>query len=44
MANDDMPYGIGSDRWPGLAKLMEEMGELQEVLGKIMACEGPDAI
>lgn len=44
MANDNQPYGIGSDIWPGLAKLMEEMGELQQVLGKIMACEGKDAI
>lgn len=44
MANDAQPYGIGSDVWPGLAKLMEEMGELQQVLGKIMACEGPSAI
>lgn len=44
MANDSQPYGIGSDIWPGLAKLMEEMGELQQVLGKIMACEGPAAI
>lgn len=44
MTRDDMPYGIGSDHWPGLAKLMEEMGELQQVLGKIMACEGPSAI
>lgn len=44
MANDNQPYGIGSDVWPGLAKLMEEMGELQQVLGKVMACEGPSAI
>lgn len=43
MANDAQPYGIGSQVWPGLAKLMEEMGELQQVLGKIMACEGPSA-
>lgn len=41
MTND---YGIGSDTWPGLAKLMEEMGELQQVLGKIMACDKTDAI
>lgn len=44
VAKDNQPYGIGSDVWPGLAKLMEEMGELQQVLGKIMACEGTDAI
>lgn len=40
MANDVQVYGIGSDIWPGLAKLMEEMGELQQVLGKLMACDG----
>jgi NTP pyrophosphatase (non-canonical NTP hydrolase) len=28
---------IGSDVWPGLAKLAEECGELQQVIGKIMA-------
>lgn len=28
---------IGSDVWPGLAKLMEECGELQQVIGKIAA-------
>lgn len=44
MANETQPYGIGSDIWPGLAKLMEEMGELQQVLGKVMACSGTDAI
>lgn len=44
MANDVQAYGIGSNIWPGLAKLMEEMGELQQVLGKVMACTGPNAI
>jgi hypothetical protein len=44
MADDAQPYGIGSDTWPGLAKLMEEMGELQQLLGKVMACSGPNAI
>lgn len=28
---------IGSDVWPGLAKLAEECGELQQVIGKIIA-------
>lgn len=28
---------IGSDVWPGLAKLAEECGELQQVIGKLMA-------
>lgn len=29
-------YTIRSDRWKGLAKLQEEMGELQTVLSKIV--------
>lgn len=29
-------YGIGSNEFPGLAKLVEETGELQQVLGKVM--------
>src|SRR4051794_29113503 len=35
-------YAIGSDQWPGLAKLVEELGELQQVLGKLMAYPGGD--
>jgi NTP pyrophosphatase (non-canonical NTP hydrolase) len=34
------PYSIGQNHWPGLARLMEEMGELQQVLGKVMASGG----
>lgn len=34
------PYSIGQGHWPGLARLIEELGELQQVLGKIMACGG----
>lgn len=30
-------YAIGSRVWPGLAKLVEESGELQQVVGKLMA-------
>lgn len=30
-------FAIGSEVWPGLAKLSEEMGELQQVIGKLMA-------
>lgn len=30
-------FGIGSPSWPGLAKLVEECGELMQVLGKIVA-------
>jgi len=31
------PLAIGSDVWPGAAKLMEELGELQQVFGKLIA-------
>jgi NTP pyrophosphatase (non-canonical NTP hydrolase) len=33
---------IGSKTWPGLGKLLEESGELQQVIGKLIAYpEGP---
>lgn len=35
-------YGIGSDHWPGLGKLVEEMCELGELLGKMIGSDGPD--
>lgn len=31
------PLAIGSSTWPGVAKLIEECGELQQVLGKLGA-------
>lgn len=34
------PYAIGSAHWPGLSKLVEELGELGQVLGKIVATNG----
>lgn len=34
------PYSIGSDHWPGLSKVVEEMGELGQVLGKLIALNG----
>lgn len=34
------PYCIGSDEWNGLSKLIEELGELQQVCGKIIGSEG----
>jgi NTP pyrophosphatase (non-canonical NTP hydrolase) len=34
------PYSIGSPVWPGIAKLVEETGELNQVLGKIIATGG----
>ena len=33
-------YAIGSNVWPGMSKLIEEMGELQQVLGKLIAIGG----
>lgn len=37
------PYSIGSDHWPGVAKLLEEMGELTQELGKLIASGGDPA-
>lgn len=34
------PYAIGAQEWPGLSKLTEEMGELQQVLGKLLGISG----
>lgn len=35
-------FSIGAQRWPGLAKLAEECGELTQVIGKIVAYpDGP---
>jgi NTP pyrophosphatase (non-canonical NTP hydrolase) len=34
------PYSIGSDHWNGLSKLVEELGELGQVLGKLMGSGG----
>jgi hypothetical protein len=33
-------YCIGSDEWNGLSKLIEELGELQQVCGKLIGSEG----
>lgn len=33
-------YSIGSDHWPGLSKLIEEAGEVLQVVGKIIAVDG----
>jgi hypothetical protein len=33
-------FSIGSKVWPGTSKLIEEMGELQQVLGKLIAIAG----
>ena len=33
-------YAIGSDRWPGISKLIEEAGEVVQVAGKLLATGG----
>lgn len=40
MSDPAGPYSIGSDWWPGLSKLIEELGELGQVLGKLIATNG----
>ena len=37
------PYSIGSDHWPGLSKLIEEAGEVQQVAGKLLGSGGESA-
>lgn len=37
MAGD---YIIGSDKWNGLSKIIEEMGELHQVFGKLIGSNG----
>lgn len=39
----DGSFSIGSTVWPGVSKLIEEMGELHQVLGKIIATHGNPA-
>jgi len=36
----ETPFAIGSALWAGMSKLLEEMGEVQQVLGKIIATGG----
>lgn len=31
-------YAIGADELPGISKLIEEMGEVQQVIGRIIQC------
>ena len=33
-------YSIGSNVWPGLSKLIEEAGEVQQVCGKLLGTGG----
>lgn len=37
---NDTPYGIGSARWPGASRVVEESGELVQVLGKLIGAGG----
>jgi len=34
---DPYPYAIGSEEFPGFSKLIEELGELNQVIGQILA-------
>lgn len=40
MAAEMADYGIGSEKWPGLAKVIEEGSEVLTVAAKIMAVDG----
>lgn len=42
-AQNGPPFALGSDILPGAAKVIEEMGELQQVLGKYLATGGDPA-
>lgn len=33
-------FAIGDDEWAGVSKLVEELGELQQVLGKLLGSRG----
>ena len=33
-------FHIGAAEWPGISKLIEESGEVQQVCGKLIASEG----
>lgn len=35
-------FNYGSRKWAGLAKIVEETGELNQVIGKLMANNGED--
>lgn len=41
LANDTAePFGISAETWPGLAKLVEECGEVIQIIGKLIATGG----
>jgi NTP pyrophosphatase (non-canonical NTP hydrolase) len=33
-------FYIGADEWPGLSKLIEECGEVLQIVGKLIAVDG----
>lgn len=33
-------FAIGDAEWPGISKLVEEMGEVNQIIGKLMATHG----
>lgn len=37
------PFAIGSKQWPGISKLIEEAGEVQQVCGKLLGTGGERA-
>lgn len=37
-----MKFAIGSEVWPGLSKLIEECGEVQQVCGKLLGTDGKE--
>lgn len=34
------PFGYGASVWPGVAKVIEECGEVQQVCGKLIQMDG----
>jgi hypothetical protein len=35
-------FAIGAKHWPGISKLIEEMGEAQQVCGKLLGTDGEE--
>lgn len=40
MGTNAGPYSIGSELWPGTSRVIEECGELMQVLGKLIGASG----
>ncbi|MBO0610879.1 hypothetical protein [Myceligenerans salitolerans] len=43
MGKNAGPYSIGSESWPGASRIIEECGELLQVLGKLIGSGGSTA-